>query len=251
MNYCIPIPCFFPNTDFSEAIRTVGKLGFSYAETYKWQTLDFESVNRATKESGVKLLSMCTSEFDMTNPEKRKIWISGLRESCEAAKKIGVEKLITQVGNDTGALRAYQHESIVKACTQAKSILEYFGITLMIEPLNTLVDHKGYYLWQAAEGFEIVKEVNSPFVKIVYDIYHQQIMEGNIIPNITNNLEYIAHLHAAGHPGRHELQYGESDYKNIFAAVEKAGYTGAVGLEYHPLLEPCESLKVFKQIYMN
>ena len=74
-------------------------------------------------------------------------------------------------------------------------------------------------------------------------------MEGNIIPNITRNLDCIAHLHSAGHPGRHELQNGENDYKAIFAAVEKAGYTGACGLEYKPLLPPEESLRETKRIY--
>ena len=74
----------------------------------------------------------------------------------------------------------------------------------MIEPLNTLFNHPGYYLWSAVEGFDIIREVDHPLVKVVYDIYHQQIMEGNIIPNITQNLDCIAHLHSAGHPGRHE-----------------------------------------------
>ena len=85
-----------------------------------------------------------------------------------------------------------------------------------------------------------------PLVKLVYDIYHQQVMEGNIIPNITKNLDCIAHLHSAGHPGRNELQYGENDYKVIFAAVDKAGYTGACG---RPLMDPEESLREAKRLY--
>ena len=88
-------------------------------------------------------------------------------------------------------------------------------------------------------------------MKVVFEIYHQQVSEGNIIPNIINHLDCIAHLHAAGHPGRHELQYGENDYKNIFAAVDKAGYTGACGLEYGPLLPPEESLAAAKKLYAD
>ena len=91
--------------------------------------------------------------------------------------------------------------------------------------------------------------MGSPNVKVVFDIYHQQVSEGNIIPNITENLDCIAHLHAAGHPGRHELQFGENDYKNIFAAVDRAGYTGACGLEYNPLLDPAESLAAAKKLF--
>ena len=76
-------------------------------------------------------------------------------------------------------------------------------------------------------------------------------MEGNIIPNVVNNLDLIAHLHGAGHPGRNELQYGENNYHVIIDAVEKAGYTGALGLEYKPLLDPIESLKEAKRLFGN
>lgn len=251
MRMCVPVPCFFGKMDFCDAIRKIGELGFDAAETYNWKNLDLQKVKDTCEETGVELLSMCTTEFDMTNPEKRNIWLAGLKESCEAANKMGVKRLITQVGQDTGAERKYQRESIVAALKEAKPILEDSGVTVMIEPLNTYVDHAGYYLWSAAEGFDIVREADSEFVKVVYDIYHQQIMEGNIIPNITNNLDCIAHLHSAGHPGRCELQLGENDYKVIFAAVDKAGYKGACGLEYKPTMESVESLKEFRRIYLG
>ena len=249
MRLCVPIPCFFKDGDFAAAIRRVKALGYDAAETYNWKNLDFDAVRAACEETGVELLSMCTTEFRMTDPALRTAWLDGLKESCEAAKKLGVKRLITQVGPDTGAPRAQQHASIVAALRDARPILEDSGVTIMIEPLNTYVNHPGYYLWSSVEGFEIIREVDHPLVKVVYDIYHQQVMEGNIIPNVTNNLDCIAHLHSAGHPGRHELQYGESDYKVIFAAVDKAGYTGACGLEYSPLLEPEESLRLAKEIY--
>ena len=242
MRLCVPIPCFFGQMDFAEAIRRVRALGFDAAETYNWKELDAESVRRACAENGVELLSMCTTEFRMTDEAFRSAWLDGLRESCAAARALGVKRLITQVGPDTGAPREKQHENIVETLRQAAAILEDSGVTVMLEPLNTLVDHKGYYLWSAVEGFEIIREVNHPLVKMVFDIYHQQIMKGNIIPNITGNLDCIAHLHAAGHPGRNELQFGENDYNVIFAAVDKAGYTGACGLEYTPLMPPEESL---------
>ena len=251
MRLCVPIPCFFSKMDFSAAIHQVRELGFDAAETYNWKTMDLDAVRAACEETGVELLSMCTTEFRMTDPACRDLWLAGLQESCEAAVRVGVKRLITQVGPDTGAPREEQHASIVAALREAKPILEATGITIMIEPLNTLVNHPGYYLWSAVEGFEIVREVDHPLVKVVYDIYHQQVMEGNIIPNITNNLDCIAHLHSAGHPGRHELQYGENDYKVIFAAVDKAGFTGSCGLEYSPLLDPVESLREVRRIYLG
>lgn len=249
MRLCVPIPCFFGKMDFPEAIRLVGKLGFDAAETYNWRGLDLDAVCAACEESGVELLSMCTTEFRMTDPAYRSAWLAGLKESCAAANKVGAKRLITQVGNDTGAPASEQHASIVEALRQARPILEDSGVTIMIEPLNTYVNHPGYYLWSSAEAFEIIREVDHPLVKVVYDIYHQQVMEGNIIPNVTKNLDCIAHLHSAGHPGRNELQFGENDYKVIFDAIDKAGYTGSCGLEYRPLLEPVESLKKAKELY--
>lgn len=146
MRLCVPIPCFFPKMDFADALRRVKALGFDAAEGYDWRGFDFAAVRRALDETGVELLSLCTTEFRMTDPSFRGAWLNGLRESCAAARTLGVRRLITQVGPDTGAPRAGQHESIVQALKAARPILEDSGVTLMIEPLNTLVNHPGYYL---------------------------------------------------------------------------------------------------------
>ena len=249
MRLCVPIPCFFKNIDFCDAIRTVAELGFDAVETYRWRELDLDKVKAVLDETGIEMLSICTTEFRLTDPAYREAWVDGVKESCAAAKRLGVRRLITQVGQDTGAPREEQHASIVEGLKAGAPILEEYGITMMIEPLNTLVNHPGYYLWSAVEGFEIVKEVASPSVKLIYDIYHQQVMEGNIIPSITKNLDLIAHLHGAGHPGRHEMQNGESNYRFIIDAVDAAGYTGAIGLEYSPLMDPVESLREAKRLF--
>lgn len=249
MKFCIPIPCFFKDLKFTEAIRRVKELGFDAIEAYDWKGLDFAEVKEALTECNVEFLSMCTSEFNMTDPKKRDAWLFGLEESCAAANKMGVKRLITQVGSDTGAPRERQRESILSALELAKPILIGHDITLMIEPLNTYVDHMGYYLYSSKEAFSIIRESAHPKIKLVYDIYHQQIMEGNIIPSVTQNLDCIEHLHAAAHPGRIEPWLGESDYKNIFAAIDDAGYRGFCGLEYNPTLPREESLLRFKEIY--
>jgi len=249
MRLCVPVPCFFKGIDFCEAIKTVSSLGFDAAETYHWESLDLDITKRALDDYGVELISMCTTEFRMTDPSYRELWLDGLKRSCEAANKLGVKRLITQVGPDTGAERKAQRDSIVTALNLAAPILEAHGVTLMPEPLNALVDHKGYFLTSSSEAFSIIREVNSPFVKLVFDIYHQQVSEGNVIRNILNNLDDIAHLHSAGNPGRHELSLGENDYRFIFSAVDNAGYKGCCGLEYNPTLPPIESLSLMKKLY--
>lgn len=250
MKFDVAIPCFFKG-DFCDALRTVKSLGFDAVETYRWQGLELDKVKNTLDETGVKLISICTTEFNLTDDSYSEKWLDGFEKSCAVAKMLGVEKMITQVGNDTGAPRELQHANIVNTLKKAKPILDTYGVTIMVEPLNTLVNHKGYYLWSAVEGFEIIREVNHPCVKLIYDIYHQQVSEGNIIPNILSNLDCIAHLHCAGHPGRCDLQYGENDYNVIFKAIDEAGYTGYCGLEYSPKGDPIESLKTFKKLYDN
>ena len=252
MRLCVPIPCHFrmgSSEDVCDAIRTVASLGYDAIEAYDWRGLDASVIRPVLEESGVEFLSLLVMETRLTTPACRDLWLTALKEACEAAEKLGVKKLITQVGNHTGAPRAEQHAAIVDTLTAAKPILEHYGVTVMPEPLNVKVDHRGYYLTSAAEAFDIVREVDSPFVKIVYDIYHQQITEGDIIPTVTGNLDLIAHLHAAGHPGRHDLWEGELNYRYVFDAIDRAGYTGACGLEYSSLTEPVEGLRKAKEIY--
>ena len=252
MRLCVPIPCHYPcdtSAKVCAAIRAVAALGYDAVELYDWRMLDPDEVNAVLRETGVELVSMLVMETRLTDPAYRESWLTALTEACEAAAKMGVRRLITQVGNDTGAPREAQRAAIVETLTAAKPILEKYGVTVMPEPLNTKVNHPGYYLTTAAEAFDIIREVDSPYVKVIYDIYHQQITEGDIIPTVTKNLDLIAHLHAAGHPGRHDLWEGELNYKYIFDAIDKAGYSGSCGLEYGSLISPEESLKRAMSLY--
>ena len=250
MYFDVPVPCFFGGQDFCEALRKIKACGFDAVETYDWKGLDRPRVKAVLDELQMQLVSICTSEFRLTDAAYRDAFLAGVEESIAAAKELGVTKMITQVGPDTGAPRDLQHRNIVVTLRMAAPLLEKSGITLMIEPLNALYDHKGYFLTTSAEAADIVKEVHSENVKIIFDIYHQQATEGNILNNIQAYLPWIAHIHAAGHPGRHELQEGENDYRLIFDRLQKMGYEGAVGLEYGPLMPPEESLAAFRRIYL-
>ena len=146
-------------------------------------------------------------------------------------------------GIRSGIPRDQQHQCLVDGLKAAAPMLETAGITLVIEPLNELVDHAGYFLIRADEAFQIIDEVASPNVKVVFDIYHQQISEGHVINNITANIDKIAHFHAAGNPGRHELTIGELHYPSIFEAIQQTSYDGYVGLEYWPKNDPLAGLQ--------
>ena len=136
MRICVPVPCFFGDMDFCEAIEKIADLGFDAIETYNWKNLDLDNVRATCEKRGVELLSMCTTEFRLTDAQYRDAWLAGLKESCEAANRVGAKRLITQVGQDTGAPRAEQHKNIVETLKLAAPILDATGVTIMIEPLT-------------------------------------------------------------------------------------------------------------------
>ena len=249
MRLSVCIPMFFKTIPLAEAIRKVAELGYDACETWTVsEEEDFESAAAACKQYGVEFLAICTDFFECTSGDVE-AYVAGVRSAAKKARKLGAKKLISQVGKDTGAPAAEQHANIVRCLKAAIPVLEENDLTLVIEPLNTLVNHPGYYLWSSIEGFEILQKVNHPRVKMVYDIYHQQVMEGNLISNISEHLSLIGHLHAAGCPGRNELNRGEINYQNVFAAIDAAGYNGACALEYKPLLPPEESLTLTRNLY--
>jgi hydroxypyruvate isomerase len=127
---------------------------------------------------------------------------------------------------------------------KVKAMAEDKGVTLCMELLNSKVNHKDNQCDHTAFGVEICKRVNSPRVKLLYDIYHMQIMEGDIITTIKANFQYLAHFHTAGVPGRHEIDADsqELSYRPIAQTLVDLGYTGFLGHEYTPLRDPLKSL---------
>lgn len=245
MEYSVCTNAVFGGIPLPEAIRRTAAAGFRAFEFWSWWDQDMEAVARAQKETGLRAAGMCTRMVPLNVPELRGEYIQGLRESICVAEKLDSRTLISQVGQEVdGQTRQAQHDSIVEGLRRCAPVLEDAGITLVIEPLNALVNHKGYYLTRSAEAFEIIREVNSPNVKVLFDVYHQQITEGNLIDNLTQGAECIGHIHIAGNPGRHEpLDNSEVSYPVIINTLKRCGYDGAVGLEYFPLRNPEEGLR--------
>jgi len=231
VNISVCIDAVMPG-DPAQKIHELKSIGVSAFEFWSWWDKDLDTIKKAMDETGLNLTAMCTKFISLTDPVCRIEYMEGLQDSITAAKKLGCKKLISQVGNDTGEERSLQHLSIIDGLRACLPFLEQSGITLLIEPLNTLIDHKGYYLWQASVGFDIIREVNSPNVRLLYDIYHQQVMEGNILNTIKSNIELIGHFHIAGLPGRGSLDEGELNYKYIFNFIDKTGFSSYIGFEY-------------------
>jgi len=158
-----------------------------------------------------------------------------MRDGVKIAKTLGTNNFIVTVGNAVEGVSAKrQMGNIVRNLKWVAPIAEDKGIQLAVEPLNTLVDHKGYFLDTTAAGRQIVEEVGSPAVGLLYDIYHMQIMEGNLIETIRANADVLKHVHVADVPGRMEPGSGEINYANVLRAVDEVGYGGYCGFEFRP-----------------
>jgi hydroxypyruvate isomerase len=165
----------------------------------------------------------------------RDAYLAQIRKMIAFAKAIGCNQGITLSGTIDPALsRSKMRANLERALADAVAIAQAAQFTLLLEPLNTLVDHAGYYLDSAAEGAEIVRSIGSPHLKLLYDVYHMQIMEGNVIATIEKNIDIIGHFHSAGVPGRAELFDMELNYPAIVRRIDALGYQGCFGLEYFP-----------------
>jgi len=159
-----------------------------------------------------------------------------------AAQK--VPNVITFFGNRRGLSDAEATANCVEGLNRVKKIGEDHGVTICVELLNSKVDHKDYQGDRTAFGVGIVKAVGSPRVKLLYDIYHMQIMEGDIIRTIRSNREHIAHFHTGGVPGRHELDgTQEVNWRAVCSAIAETGFQGYVAHEFSPTRDPITSLR--------
>jgi hydroxypyruvate isomerase len=169
-----------------------------------------------------------------------------MHAAIDEAKANGVPNIITFSGNRKGMDDREGMDNCVAFLNKVKKHAEDKEITICIEYLNSKVNHKDYMFDHIAWGVDMCKRVNSPRVKILYDIYHAQIMDGDIVRNIRDHYQWIGHFHTGGNPGRHDIDDSqELNYRFIAQAIADLGYTGYISHEYSPAQghEPIETLK--------
>ncbi len=229
------------NLPVRERIAKFAELGFPAFELWCWWDYNLSELKEASEQSNISIAAICTKFISLVDENSRNEYLAGLKETIAACNKLGCNIIISQVGNELkGVSREQQKASIVAGLKESAKLLDGTGITLVIEPLNLLVDHAGYFLSRSEEAADIVKAVGSDSVKMLFDVYHQQITEGNIISNIRKYISVIGHFHIADNPGRAWLGTGEINYKNVLAAIAETGYEGYVGLEFlfRPIIVP-------------
>ncbi len=166
------------------------------------------------------------------NKTKREEFLSEIRASVEVAKRVNAKWMTVVPGHvDLRQNMAYQTGHVVETLKQAAAILEPHNLIMVLEPLN-FRDHPGLFLSESPQAYQICKAVDSPSCKILFDIYHQQIQEGNLIPNIEQSWKEIAYFQIGDNPGRNEPTTGEINYKNIFKFIHSKHFNGILGMEH-------------------
>ncbi len=180
----------------------------------------------------------------LTNPANRKKWLARAAMTIDFTRQAGIPATIVCTGNEVKAMsHSKMLASVIAGLKPTVEIAEKAGVTLLLEPLNTRYDHRGYFLSSSDEGAEICRTIKSARMKLLFDCYHMQIMEGDLVNHIKRNIDVIGHFHSAGVPGRHELYQGEIDYPFLIGQIEKLGYQGVFGLEYLPSIDHGESAR--------
>jgi hydroxypyruvate isomerase len=252
---------FFSSMDYAERIRKIHDIGFTAYEFWFHdkrfdgsglvdEMKDFDRIAELNEQ-----YSLTTADFVYNHPDGGIVaalidrhdlskLIDSMEEMIGYAHKIGCSSFICGSGNRIeGQPEKEAVDNMVESLKQMADICEKHGITLLVEPFNTRVDHPDYFLDDPGLCVDILKKVDSPSVKMLFDIYHMQIMTGNLVAFIRDNIEYIGHFHIAGVPGRNEPASCELNYQFILDEIDKLGYSGYAGLEYWPTIDDEKSLR--------
>jgi hydroxypyruvate isomerase len=171
--------------------------------------------------------------FTSGDPDMRAKFLSDCRESVEVARRVNAKWMTVVMGDLHPKLEmGYQTANAIESMKRAAEIFEPHGLVMVIEPLNPYRDHPGMFLSKIPQAYMICKAVGSPACKILFDIYHQQITEGNLIPNIDLAWDEIAYFQIGDNPGRKEPTTGEINYRNVFKHIYGKGYRGVLGMEH-------------------
>ncbi|MEX0649358.1 MAG: TIM barrel protein [Balneolaceae bacterium] len=167
------------------------------------------------------------------DPDKLEEFLDDIRGSVEVAQRVNAKWMTVVPGHvDLGLEMDYQTANVVEALRRASEILEPHGLVMVLEPLNHWTNHPGMFLSEIPQAYQICRAVDSPSCKILFDIYHQQITEGNLIPNIDRAWEEVAYFQIGDNPGRNEPGTGEINYRNIFKHIHDKGFDGIMGMEH-------------------
>lgn len=247
-SFCIPM--YVTDTapeSYRAVIAHAAAIGYPAFEIWGREGLPFDAVLGYARDYGLTIATMSghgSLADGLNRPEHHGIIRDELLASIDVAAKVGIRNLICFSGNRYGLADDACIDIVAEGLRGVAPDAEAAGVTLVLELLNSKVDHPGYQADHTAWGAEVVRRVGSPRVKLLYDIYHMQIMEGDLCRTITENLPYIGHFHTAGNPGRRDLDDAqEINYRALIAALRATDYAGFVAHEFQPKSDPLAALE--------
>lgn len=247
----------YPEEPLSERFERADSHGVDGVEILGWHNEDMDEIISGRDQTGLDIVCITSagggnpvaSGIDdeticMTNGDAKEQIVDDIRDSIEVAERLEAKNIILTVGSDQqGKARSEQRQNVISVLSAVSQDAEAAGVTLLIEPLNSEVDFPNHFLSSSYEGYELIEAIDSENVKLLYDFYHQQITEGNLINNIVDNIEHIGHFHIADVPQRHQPGTGELHFKNIFKKLDESSFDGYVGFEFDPESNPDSDLR--------
>ncbi len=244
LSACIEMLFTAESPDPADRIRLARAAGADAVEFWRWSDKDLGAIGAALKETGLPLAGMVAEPFaTLTDPADHGRFLDGLDDSIAVAQSLGCPVLIAQAGPDQPEVdRRTQRAALVAVLRAAGERLAGPGIRLGVEPLNTRVDHPGYFLPSTTEALDIIGEAGRPEIGLVFDLYHSGVMEEDLERVLAGRVDRLVHVHVADHPGRHEPGSGWLRLREGVHWLLGQGYTGRIGLEFRPTIASAAAL---------
>lgn len=252
----------FTKLPFEQRLEKVAEAGYHAVELvgefHNWSETDFQNFNRKKRALGLTFDTTAglAREHGVGNPAAREGFLAEIKTMTGTMDKLECPALIVMSGNVVpGMSHEDQHASCVEGLKRAAEIVE--GRNIAGKPIRLLLENidpkenPKYFLTSVAEGFNIIKEVNHPQVKFLYDFFHEQISEGNLIEKLEENIDSVGLVHIADVPGRHEPGTGEINYANIFKKLAELKYDRYAAMEFIPIGDPVEKLRAAREMALR
>jgi hydroxypyruvate isomerase len=242
MQLSLCLEMLYPDLSFTERMKTAAALGYRAFEFWDWRDKDLQAVNRTALENSLAVAAMSGNRrYTLLDPDDRAGLLEEMMQVFAVAQRLHCHNvmMLTDVLNRDGSAaptRPLSKEakiaSIVAGLSELAGWARDANITLLLEPLNTVLDHRGCFLDSSELGINIVKQVNHPNVQLLYDIYHLSMMGEDVLTQIEKHRAHIGYIHVADMPGRHQPGTGTIDYAAVNALLRRIGYSGFVGMEF-------------------
>jgi hydroxypyruvate isomerase len=246
----------FNKLPFEQRLEKIAEAGYTNVELVgeyaKWSQAEFDRANAARKRLGITFDATAGLHHSLTNPADRDAFLAEFKEALTPMETLGCPDMIVLSGNVVpGLSREEQHQSVMEGLKRAAAMIE--GRKIDGKPVKLLLEcidpeeNPKYFLTSAAEGMEIVRAVNHPQVRFLYDLFHEQIAEGNLIEKLQKNIDVVDLIHVADVPGRHEPGTGEINYASVYRKLAQLNYRGMVAMEFYPTGDPVATLRAAKE----